>query len=390
MIPVGAARRALDADHLRGLPLPGLRRVREAVHADHPQPGGQRADQDRIPPGHPDRRQSRRQRLAERGERGGLRPGRRQVPRLPRRPLRQPARRAGRQVRPTRTTCSTSPEGPGAEDRRPSPHCVKQRHTRPWVKKSNEAFSNSGFDSTPTILLNGKSIFGQNPPLTPDSLKQMVAAANKGKQPGKVTATRPDTRSRGGPRARHRAPRRYPDVAGRAAAHPSGTVASDIAMELAFIPSPSHGVVHLGPIPLRGYAFCIIIGVFVAVWFGNKRWIARGGTAGHGRGHRRVGGAVRPGRRPALPRDHRLRAVLHRRARTGSTPSRCGRAGSASGARSPSARWAPGSAAAAAASRCRPTPTPSRPASPSRRPSAAGATGSTRSCTAGRPPCRGA
>jgi prolipoprotein diacylglyceryl transferase len=51
-------------------------------------------------------------------------------------------------------------------------------------------------------------------------------------------------------------------------------------MELAFIPSPAHGVVHLGPIPLRGYAFCIIIGVFVAVWYGNKRWIARGGGAG--------------------------------------------------------------------------------------------------------------
>lgn len=51
-------------------------------------------------------------------------------------------------------------------------------------------------------------------------------------------------------------------------------------MELAFIPSPSHGVVHLGPIPLRGYAFCIIIGVFVAVWLGNRRWLARGGRAG--------------------------------------------------------------------------------------------------------------
>ena len=51
-------------------------------------------------------------------------------------------------------------------------------------------------------------------------------------------------------------------------------------MDLAYIPSPSHGVVHLGPIPLRGYAFCIIIGVFVAVWLGNKRWVARGGTVG--------------------------------------------------------------------------------------------------------------
>ncbi|MET8943491.1 prolipoprotein diacylglyceryl transferase [Streptomyces sp. NPDC004542] len=51
-------------------------------------------------------------------------------------------------------------------------------------------------------------------------------------------------------------------------------------MELAYIPSPSRGVIHLGPIPLRGYAFCIIIGVFIAVWLGNKRWVARGGRAG--------------------------------------------------------------------------------------------------------------
>ncbi|MEU6060215.1 prolipoprotein diacylglyceryl transferase [Streptomyces sp. NPDC047097] len=51
-------------------------------------------------------------------------------------------------------------------------------------------------------------------------------------------------------------------------------------MDLAYIPSPSTGAVYLGPIPLRGYALCIIVGVFVAVWFGNRRWIARGGRAG--------------------------------------------------------------------------------------------------------------
>ncbi|GHJ38271.1 prolipoprotein diacylglyceryl transferase [Streptomyces sp. TS71-3] len=51
-------------------------------------------------------------------------------------------------------------------------------------------------------------------------------------------------------------------------------------MDLAFIPSPSRGVLYLGPVPLRGYAFCIIVGVFVAVWLGNRRWIARGGTSG--------------------------------------------------------------------------------------------------------------
>ncbi|MFV8127910.1 prolipoprotein diacylglyceryl transferase [Streptomyces syringium] len=51
-------------------------------------------------------------------------------------------------------------------------------------------------------------------------------------------------------------------------------------MDIAYIPSPSTGVIHLGPVPLRGYAFCIIIGVFVAVWLGNRRWIARGGRTG--------------------------------------------------------------------------------------------------------------
>ncbi|MFI1966604.1 prolipoprotein diacylglyceryl transferase [Streptomyces pathocidini] len=51
-------------------------------------------------------------------------------------------------------------------------------------------------------------------------------------------------------------------------------------MDLAYIPSPSTGVIHLGPIPLRGYAFCIIIGVFLAVWLGGRRWVARGGLPG--------------------------------------------------------------------------------------------------------------
>jgi prolipoprotein diacylglyceryl transferase len=51
-------------------------------------------------------------------------------------------------------------------------------------------------------------------------------------------------------------------------------------MDLAYIPSPSRGVIHLGPIPLRGYAFCIILGVAAAIWIGERRWVARGGTRG--------------------------------------------------------------------------------------------------------------
>ncbi|WP_326808777.1 prolipoprotein diacylglyceryl transferase [Streptomyces sp. NBC_01775] len=49
---------------------------------------------------------------------------------------------------------------------------------------------------------------------------------------------------------------------------------------LAFIPSPSAGEIHLGPLPLRGYALCIILGVFAAVWLGGRRWVARGGRPG--------------------------------------------------------------------------------------------------------------
>ncbi|MCX6395384.1 MAG: prolipoprotein diacylglyceryl transferase [Propionibacteriales bacterium] len=46
------------------------------------------------------------------------------------------------------------------------------------------------------------------------------------------------------------------------------------------IPSPSEGVWHLGPLPIRAYALAIIIGVFAAIWLGERRWAERGGTAG--------------------------------------------------------------------------------------------------------------
>jgi phosphatidylglycerol---prolipoprotein diacylglyceryl transferase len=49
---------------------------------------------------------------------------------------------------------------------------------------------------------------------------------------------------------------------------------------LATIPSPDQGVWHLGPIPLRAYALCIIAGIIVAIWWGERRWVARGDTKG--------------------------------------------------------------------------------------------------------------
>jgi prolipoprotein diacylglyceryl transferase len=48
----------------------------------------------------------------------------------------------------------------------------------------------------------------------------------------------------------------------------------------ASIPSPSQGVWHLGPIPIRAYALVILVGIVVAVWLGDRRWQQRGGEPG--------------------------------------------------------------------------------------------------------------
>ena len=46
------------------------------------------------------------------------------------------------------------------------------------------------------------------------------------------------------------------------------------------IPSPADGVWNLGPVPIRGYALSIILGIVLAIWIGERRWVARGGIAG--------------------------------------------------------------------------------------------------------------
>ena len=49
-------------------------------------------------------------------------------------------------------------------------------------------------------------------------------------------------------------------------------------MILASIPSPPQGVWNLGPIPIRAYALIIVAGIVVAVWWGNRRYVQRGGS----------------------------------------------------------------------------------------------------------------
>lgn len=49
---------------------------------------------------------------------------------------------------------------------------------------------------------------------------------------------------------------------------------------LATIPSPPQGVWYIGGFALRAYALFIIVGILVAVLWGDKRWVARGGEKG--------------------------------------------------------------------------------------------------------------
>ncbi len=50
-------------------------------------------------------------------------------------------------------------------------------------------------------------------------------------------------------------------------------------MPVAFIPSPPHGIVHLGPMPLHAYGLMLAIGVIVAVTVAEKRWTRMGHDA---------------------------------------------------------------------------------------------------------------
>ena len=102
---------------------------------------------------------------------------------------------------------------------------------------------------------------------------------------------------------------------------------------IAFIPSPPQGVWNLGPLPIRAYALCILAGIFVAIWYGGRRWVCiapvcckrrqRGGSLQPGRASVVLvddgGGVVREGRQ-RLPQaevqrriERRVQRHLHRR-----------------------------------------------------------------------------
>ncbi|MEV8342321.1 DsbA family protein [Streptomyces niveus] len=73
--------------------------------------------------------------------------------------------------------------------------CVEDGKHDKWVVNSNTAFQNGGFSGTPTVLLNGESVFPKKggEDISPANFKRWVMEANKGKQPGTAPATPPGT-----------------------------------------------------------------------------------------------------------------------------------------------------------------------------------------------------
>ncbi|MEU8528087.1 MULTISPECIES: thioredoxin domain-containing protein [Streptomyces] len=67
--------------------------------------------------------------------------------------------------------------------------CVEDGTHDTWVQKSNEAFRSGSFNGTPSVLLNGESIFPTkgNEQISPANLKKWVAEANKGKKKGSAS-----------------------------------------------------------------------------------------------------------------------------------------------------------------------------------------------------------
>jgi prolipoprotein diacylglyceryltransferase len=51
-------------------------------------------------------------------------------------------------------------------------------------------------------------------------------------------------------------------------------------MPLAYIPSPARSSWHLGPLPIRAQALCVVAGILLALWIADRRYRAAGGPGG--------------------------------------------------------------------------------------------------------------
>jgi prolipoprotein diacylglyceryl transferase len=51
-------------------------------------------------------------------------------------------------------------------------------------------------------------------------------------------------------------------------------------MSVAYLPSPSRGVWQVGPVPIRAYALCAVVGIAAALWLTDRRYRRMGGPPG--------------------------------------------------------------------------------------------------------------
>jgi len=51
-------------------------------------------------------------------------------------------------------------------------------------------------------------------------------------------------------------------------------------MPVAFLPSPSRSLWHIGPIPVRAYPICVVLGIIVGLWIASRRYREVGGKPG--------------------------------------------------------------------------------------------------------------
>ena len=157
---------------------------------------------------------------------------------------------------------------------------------------------------------------------------------------------------------------------------------------LGYIPSPSSGVIHVGPLTIHLYGLTLLVAILLCVWLTTVRWKRAGRRHRPRHPRHRLGRRLRRRRGARLPRHHllergadaevagHLRGLEGRARHLGRDPARHDRRRDR---RPPRRRQ-----------RRPPSWTRSRRASCSPRASAGSATGGTRSSTASRRRCRGA
>ena len=151
-------RRPVHAHRLRGLPLPGLRPVRERLPRTRSRAWRTGPDQGRVPPRDHHRRQPGRLGLAATpANAAACAQDAGQVPRVPRRALPEPAARAGRRLRATRSTLiELAGKVEGLNGRASAPASTDGTHDS-WVRKTDAASRRPASSGTPTVLLNGEN-----------------------------------------------------------------------------------------------------------------------------------------------------------------------------------------------------------------------------------------